>query len=133
MTVVAWCVRKSSREQDLDAHGRGALAHADQHDAAAEHVDVTTLERCRLVVRVVAAVVHGERSGTEHRMEAVHHATVQRLPLPGRLRHRVDRDPAVDPGGVVALEQRVRERRQHEVVEAECLPAEAARPERRQV
>ena len=46
--------------EDLDGHRGGALAHADQHRAVADDVDVAALDGGRLVVAVVVAVVGDE-------------------------------------------------------------------------
>ena len=82
---------------------------------------------------VVVAVVDRERGVREHRVEPVDRAAVQGLPLAGRHGHRVDRDTAVHPGRVVALEQRVRQRGQDEVVQRQRLPPQAAGPQGGQV
>ena len=59
----------------------------------------------------------------EHRVEVVDHPGVDRLPLAGRLGHRVDGQAVVDPGGVVALEQVVGQRAQQEVVVVAGTPS----------
>ena len=82
---------------------------------------------------VVVPVVDREGGLREQRVEPVDRAAVQGLPLPGRHGHRVDRHAAVDPGGVVALEERVRQRSQDEVVQLQGLPSQAADVQRGQV
>ena len=48
-TLVAWPVSNRAWATDLDGHRRGALAHADQHGAVADDVDVAALDGGRLV------------------------------------------------------------------------------------
>ena len=57
--------------------------------------------------------------------KSVDQPRVNSLALASCLGHRVHRDAAVDPCGVVALEQVVRERRQHEVFVVEQPPQQA--------
>ena len=92
--------------------GRGPLPHADHDRAVADDEDVAALAVGRVVDVAVVAVVEVRRVGVaEHRVEVVDEPGVDRLPLAGRLAHRVDRQAVVDPGGVVPLEQVVRQRR----------------------
>jgi hypothetical protein len=94
--------------EDLHGHRRGPLPHADQHGVVTQDVHIAALHAGRQVTGVVAAVPGDEVSAGEHRVIGVHGADVQVFPLPGGLGHRVHRDPAVDPGRVVAGEQVVR-------------------------
>jgi hypothetical protein len=122
-------VRLATLEQgtgeDLGAHRGRPLPHPDHDDPAAEHVHVTALDRRGQVVLVIVAVVGGEVRHGEHRVVAVDGPAVERLALAGGLGHRVDRDPAVNPAGVVPLEQVVGQRRQQEVVGAQHVPLQA--------
>ena len=117
----------------LDGHRRGALAHADEDGAVADHMDVAALDGGRLVVAVLVAVVGGEVGGGEERVEPVDGPRVQRLSLAGGLGHRVDGHAAVDPARVVPLEQVVGQRGEDEVVGLQHVPLEAVGPERVQV
>ena len=87
--------------EDFRRHRGGPLAHADQDRAVAQDVHVAAFHAGRQVVGVVVAVVGDEARAGEQGVVAVHGPDVQRLPLPGGLGHRVHRDPAVDPAGVV--------------------------------
>ena len=81
-----------------------------------------------------AVGVHGAgQQGGEQRVVAVDGAHVQGLPLPGGLGHRVDRDPAVDPAGVVPGEQVVGQRGKQEVIGPQHVPLQALHPQRPQV
>ncbi len=131
---VGRAVGEQAAGQVLHAHRGAALAEPDHHRAVAEDVDVAALERGRLVVLVVAAVPDRSNSALgEHRVEPVDRRAVHGLPHPGRHRHRVDAHPVVDPGRVVALEQVVRQRGEHEVVEVHQFPAQAVDDEAGQV
>ncbi len=111
--------REEPAGQPLDALGRGPLAHAHQHRAAAQDEDVAALGGGRAVGRALGPDL--ERRVGEVRVPAVDRLVVDRLPHPGPLAHRVDRDAVVDPGRGVAGEEVVRQRRQEQVVEAERL------------
>ena len=65
-TVVACPAAKSALATDSTAIGRGPFAHADQHGAVADHMDVAAFDGRRLVVAVLAAVVGGELGPGEH-------------------------------------------------------------------
>ena len=116
--------------QDLDRHRRGPLAHADEHGAVPEDVDVAAFDRGRQVVLVVVAVVDDHVLVREERVEAVDGPAVQRLALAGRLGHGVDRHAAVDPARVVPLEQMVGQRRKQEVVGSQASPTSGCAPAR---
>ena len=105
--------------QPFDALGCGALAHADQHGAAAEDQDVTALGGGLSVDRPLRPDV--ERCVGEERVPAVDRLVVDRLPDPRPLAHGVDRHPVVDPRGRVSGKHVVRQRRQQNVVESESL------------
>ena len=64
----------------------------------------------------------------EHRMAAVDRGDVVGLPSSGRPVHRVDRHAAVDPARRVAGEQRVGQRRQHELAGIVDRRADQRRP-----
>ena len=117
---------KKTLGEDFDAHRGRALTHADHHGAVAYHVHVTTFDRGGKVVLVVVAVVGHEVILGKKGVEAVDRPAVQRLTLAGGLGHWVDGDSAVDPAGIVPLEEVVRQRGEEEVVGAKRLPLEAA-------
>ena len=94
-----------------------------EHHPVPDDEHVAALDGRRPVRLVVVAVEH--RRVGEQRVEAVDDTRVQALAAAGGHRHRVDRQPAVDPGDVVALEQVVRQRCQQEVVVAQALPQQA--------
>ena len=91
-----------------------------------QDVHVAALERGRPVVGVVVAPVALEVGVAEQRVVAVDGAGVQRLALTSELGHRVDGHAVADPCRVVALEQRVRQRMDDEVVVREALPPQPA-------
>ena len=91
---------------------RGPLAHADHHRAVADGLHVAALDVGTAPVFADPAEPDGELLGGEHRAEPVDGLHDHGLRLAGRLGHRVDRDPVVDPARRVALEQEVRQRRQ---------------------
>ena len=126
MTLVRLAGREQSLGEHLGTHRGRAFPHPDHHRAVSDHVDVATFDRRRQVVQVVVAVVGHELRVGEERVEAVDGPAVQRLALAGRLGHRVDGHAAVDPAGVVSLEEVVRQRREEEVVGPQRLPLEAA-------
>jgi hypothetical protein len=66
-------------------------------------------------------------------MEAVDGSGVERLALSGRLGHRVDRHAAVDPTGVVPLEEMVGQRGEDEIVGLEHVPLQAVGANRMQI
>ena len=103
----------------------GALTHPDHDRPVADHGDVAALDRGRLVGEGVVAVEHVELGVPEHRVEVVDDPGVDGLALAGGLGHRVDRDSVVDPRGVVALEQVVRQGRQQEVVWTQVVHQQA--------
>ncbi|KGC52761.1 hypothetical protein DO65_4930 [Burkholderia pseudomallei] len=97
-----------------DRLARRALAHADEHDAAADRHHVAAFERRHAVIAVGIAVPDVELRVGERRVEFVDGGDEERL-LPARGPvHRVERDAAVDPARRVAREHHVRQRRQHE-------------------
>ena len=116
-------------------HGlpRGALAHADQHDALADRHDVAAFHRGRGEVLVGVAPPDLEVAALEHRVELVDGALQQGLGLARRPEHRIAGDAVVDPAGRVALEQRVGDRRDDEVRPGEGLLEHPRRFARRQV
>ncbi len=116
---------KQGAGEYLDRHRGSPLAHADQHRPVAQDVHVAALDCRGQVAKVVIAVVGGEVRSGEHGVVAVDGPAVQRFPLPGGLGHRVHRHAAVDPAGVVPLEQMVGQRRQDEVVCAQHIPLQA--------
>ena len=73
-----------------------ALAHPDEHGIMSDDMDVAALECCRLVWLITVSVVNGELR-VEHRVEPVDGAGMQCLALAGRLCHRIDGHPVVDP------------------------------------
>ena len=62
--------------------------------------------------------------GVEHRVEPVDGAGVQGLALAGRLGHRVDGHPVVDPARIVTLKEMVGKRGENEVVGPQHVPLE---------
>ena len=114
----------SSRREQLHRLRRGALAHPDQHRAAADDEHVAALHGGRAV---------GRRRPTSLKLPRRRTAGASgRSPRSARSRacarpsaHRVDRDAVVDPAGGVAGEQVVGQRRQEEVV---AVRARGTRP-----
>jgi hypothetical protein len=119
--------------EDLRRHRRGPLAHPDQDRAVPEDVHVAAFHAGRHVAGVVVAVVGDEIGAGEQRVVVVDGADVQAFALPGGLGHRVHRDPAVDPAGVVAGEQVVGQRCEQEVIGPQHVPFQALGPQRPQV
>jgi hypothetical protein len=135
ITVRAWPAwnLEQGAGQDFRRHRRGPLTHADQDRAVTQDVNVAAFHAGRQVTGVVAAVPGGEAGPGEHGMVFVDGADVQVFALPGGLGHRVRRDPAVDPGRVVAGEQVVGPGREQEVVGPQHVPLQALGPQRPQV
>jgi hypothetical protein len=113
----------------LDGTGHAAGAAA----ATAEFVNIAAFHAGRKVIGVVIAVVSEEAGVGKHGVVVVDGADVQGLPLPGGLGHRVHRDPAVDPAGVVPGEQVVGQRGEQEVIGPQHVPFQALGPQRPQV
>ena len=111
-------------DQHADALRRRPLAQADHHRAVADHEDVAALHGGGLVVIVIVAEPELQVV-LEFGVEVPDHAGVQRLALTCLLGHRVHRQSAVDERGVVALEQVVGQRSQHEVGVAQFVPPQA--------
>ena len=84
-------------------------------------IDIAALGMGHAVVSVldIIAPPEVEVRVLEHRMELVDRRHVQGFLATGRPEHRMQRDPAVDPGRGVAGEELVRQRRQDEVLRLE--------------
>src|SRR5689334_25164616 len=80
--------------QLADALARGALAHADQHDALADRHDVAAFDRRQPVVGGRIAPPHLDLAG-EVRMELVDRRRQDRLLMARRPEQRVDGHPAL--------------------------------------
>jgi hypothetical protein len=114
-------VRRALPEQRAcdQRHGlrRRALAHPDQNRAPADRHHVAALHSRPAPVLVDAAEpdVHAA-ARRKQRVKAVDRLQEHRLRAAGRLRHRVEGDPVVDPARGVALEDEVRQRRQEQLI-----------------
>ena len=100
-----------------DAHRarRRPLAHPDEDDAVPDRHHVAALHAGLAPVVAGAPEPDLEVGLPESRVEAVDRFDVERLELASGPEHRVERDAAVEPGGRVAREELVRQRRQDEV------------------
>ena len=58
---------------------------------------------------------------------------MERLALASWFGHRVDRYSSVDPTGIIALEEMVREGGEDEIVRSQHVPFEALRPQRMKI
>ena len=94
---------------------------------------VSTLDGGRLVAAILVAVVGDEVTAGEERMETIDGPRVERLALAGGLGHRIHGHAAVDPAGIVTLEQMVWQRSENEVVGLQHVPLEAVGPQGLQV
>ena len=107
--------------QLADGLARGALAHADEHDALGDRHDVAAFQGGAAVLLVRVAVPDLEVGAGEFLVELVHGSGQQGFLASCRPVHRVQRDAAVDPAGGVAGELGVGQGRQDEAGVAEVV------------
>ena len=101
---------------------RGAFSHADHDGSVADRLHVAAFDVRASPVLVGATQPDRELLGGEHRVEPIDDLHDHRFRLPRGFRHRVQRDPVVDPAGRVALEQEVGQRRQQHARRVGGLP-----------
>ena len=126
-------IREVAADQHADALRGRARPDADEHRAVAEHEDVAAGARRGVVLHVVVAVVEVQARRREQRVVVEDRPRVDQLALTRGHRHGVHREPGVRERDVVALEQRVGQRREHEVVGLEVVPQQRRPGGQRQV
>ncbi|MNH05872.1 hypothetical protein D3C79_652210 [compost metagenome] len=104
-----------------DGLARGALTHADEHDAIADRHHITAFERGIAMVLVRVAIPHLEVGLGERLVELVDGGGQQGFLATRRPVHRVQRHAAVDPAGGVAGELGVGQRWQDEAGVAQVV------------